>query len=226
MSRWSVPLQPGLPAGTASTAGLAGLQREAVGVAAQVGDEHRLRLRVLLRNCGSVSTVACRSGGHPVPSAMLWPSEETFALPQFDAVAPPPTVLVARIEFSSEIVPAVASTPPPLVPAVPPSLPKIVELTIVVVLVHGPAQSLSTPPPPAAGGVVVDRRVVDREVGAREPEREVLDASTNPLDVPLTWLTLELSWTSECDRQAPRRPGWRSHRRLRPWTGRVGSDLR
>ena len=136
MSRWSVAVQPGAPEGIASTAGL-------VASSANVSVLPPLSCRPLDRNPGSMllrSPVAVKAQSAAL--WRLWPREEMPLLPQFDgtrsAVSGSSTVLPETIEFSTEIVPSLASRPPPSVLRVPPSLFAIVELTIAVVLLVSP----------------------------------------------------------------------------------------
>ncbi len=83
-----------------------------------------------------------------VDVSMLWPSD-VIEPAQFEAVAPLPTVFEAMIEFSTEmLLPVPAIRPPALVVAVPPSLLKIVEFTIVMVLLVHRMHCCRSPPAP------------------------------------------------------------------------------
>ena len=175
MSRWSVALQPGALGGIASTAGL-------VASSASVSVLPPLSCRPLERNPGSRflrSPVAAKAQSAPL--WRLWPRDDMPLSPQFEGRRSPvsgsSTVLSATIEFSTVIVPWLASRPPPSVLRVPPSLLATVELTIEVVLLVSP--QLKTPPPSAAL-LAVDRRVVDGQLPGRFGHRvgtDVLDAA-------------------------------------------------
>ena len=95
---------------------------------------------------------------------------------QFDGVpaAGLSTVLRARIEFRTVIVPSLPrATPPPAVPAVPPSLPAIVELTIVVVFGDAGcrrssrSQLMMPPPGRRCCSTIVELSTVSCPAGAR-----------------------------------------------------------
>ncbi len=157
MPRWSVALQPAAPEAIASTAGL-------VASRAKVSVLPPLSCRPSERNPGSTplrSPVAVKAQSAPL--WRLWPSEEMPLSAQFDGrrseVSESSTVLSATIEFSTEIVPSLASSPPPSLLRAPPSLSAIVESTIEVVLAVSP--QLKMPPPSAALlSAIVESRTV------------------------------------------------------------------
>ena len=145
-SRWSVPEQPGAPAGTASTAGLLA-ESATVSVLPPVSETPPVR------NRGSMfwrSPVAAKPQSLPV--SRLWPSEVIWAAPeQLENVLPLPTVLEATIEFCTEtVVVEAARIPPAFVAVVPPSLAVIVELVIVAVLVQRVHRLQMAPAPASA----------------------------------------------------------------------------
>ena len=116
MSRWSVPEQPVVPAGIASTAGLAAASGS-TSVLPPMSSSPATRKSGSVF-CRSVAVLKPQS----VDVSMLWPME-VIEPAQFEAVAPLPIVFEATIELRTEILlPAPAIRPPALVVAVPPSL--------------------------------------------------------------------------------------------------------